>query len=239
MSHFPHVVLKSSAPPDSDPSTSIPRQTDDSLHVQYRLDFALDAGLYYYVAVIGLTLQVLGVFMTSLTAQYWQLLLAQAICQGLGNGLVFTPTMALVSTYFSKRRAVAIAGMSSGTATWGMEFSLIARQMLGKVGFAWTVRTMGFVILTNAVVVIVLIRPRRLPRKNGPLIELAAFKDPWYSFFGLGLFLALLGIYFGYYFVSHGLFHTSEQCTETHIDRSRHSLKISYTSTRLRPLIFC
>ena len=96
---------------------------------------ALDVGHYRHVAVAGLLLQVVGVFMTSLASKYWQLLLAQGICQGLGNGLVFTPTVALVSTYFMKRRAVAVAGMTSGTVTGGVIFPVVAQQLLGKIGF--------------------------------------------------------------------------------------------------------
>ncbi len=164
---------------------------------------AMDAGFYRHVAFAGLALQVLGVFMTSLVTEYWQLLLAQGICQGLGNGLVFTPTVALVSTYFVKNRAVAISGMTSGTATGGIVFPVIARQLLAKVGFSWTIKTMGFVMLANAAIVVALARPRPSLCKTGPLIELAAFTDIWYSLFGLGLLLALLGLYFGYYYVSH------------------------------------
>ena len=88
---------------------------------------ALDAGYYYAVAVPGLGLQVLSTFMTSLATEYWQLLIAQGICQGIGSGLAFTPTMALVSTYFTTKRAFAVSGMSSGTATGGVVFPIIAR----------------------------------------------------------------------------------------------------------------
>lgn len=164
---------------------------------------AMDAGYYKHVASAGLGLQVLGVFMTSLVTRYWQLLLAQGICQGLGNGLVFTPTVALVSTYFLKKRAVAVSCMTSGTATGGIVFPVIARQLTDKVGFGWTIRVMGFIILANSIIILVLARTRGSPRSTGPLIELAAFADPWYSFFSLGLLLALLGLYFGYYYVSH------------------------------------
>ena len=162
---------------------------------------AMDAGYYRHTAATGLRLQVLGVFMTSFITEYWQLLLAQGICQGLGNGLVFTPTVALVSTYFTKKRAVAISGMTSGTATGGIVFPVVARQLLNRIGFAWTVRVMGFIILVNAAMILALARPRTVPRKTGPLIELRAFLNPWYSLFGLGLLLALLGLYFGYYYV--------------------------------------
>lgn len=163
---------------------------------------ALDAGFYRYVALAGLGLQVLAVFMTSLVTEYWQLILAQGICQGLGNGLVFTPTVALVSTYFVKRRAVAISCMTSGTATGGIIFPVVARQLLHRIGFSWTIRVMGFIILANSAVVLALARSRNPSRRTGPLVEFAAFADPWYSFFGLGLLLALLGLYFGYFYVS-------------------------------------
>ena len=163
---------------------------------------AMDAGYYRHVAWLGLFLQLLGVFLTSITSQYWQFVLAQGICQGLGNGLVFTPTMALVSTYFTTKSAVAIAGMSSGTATGGVVFPIIARQLLDKIGFAWTIRVMGFIMLGNAAIILALTRTRTSPRKKGPVVEFAAFKDPWFSLFGLGLLLGVLGLYFVYYYVS-------------------------------------
>lgn len=164
---------------------------------------AMDAGYYRHVACAGMGLQVLGIFMTSLVTEYWQLLLAQGICQGLGNGLVFPPTVALVSTYFVKKRAVAISCMTCGTATGGIVFPLVARQLLDKVGFAWTIRVMGLIMLVNSVMVLALARVRHPSGVPGPLIELSAFADLWYSLFGLGLLLALLGLYFGYYYVSH------------------------------------
>ena len=177
---------------------------------------ALDAGYYRHVLVLGLGLQILGLFMTSIIKKYWQLLLAQGICQGLGNGLTFTPTLALVSTYFVKRRAVAVSCMTCGTATGGIIFPLVARQLLNRVGFAWTIRTMGFIILFNSAIIIALARVRHASGNRGPFIEFKAFADLWYSLFGLGLLLALLGLYFGYYYV--GLPTRVEVCLTTYPD---------------------
>lgn len=59
---------------------------------------ALDAGYFRFVVGAGFALQVLGVFATSGASAYWQLFLAQGICKGLGDGLVFCPTVALVAT---------------------------------------------------------------------------------------------------------------------------------------------
>ena len=85
--------------------------------------------------------------------------------------------MALVSIYFVNRRAVAVSFMTSGTATGGNVFPLVARQLLNKVGFAWITRTMGFIMLVNSVIIIALARVRQSSGSRGPLIEFAAFAD--------------------------------------------------------------
>jgi len=47
-------------------------------------------------------IQLCGIFLTSWCKTYWQVLLAQGVCVGIGNGLVFVPSVALASTYFFK-----------------------------------------------------------------------------------------------------------------------------------------
>lgn len=69
---------------------------------------ALDAGYYRHVLLLGCFLQLLGIFSVSFAHEYWQIFLAQGVCQGLGNGLVFCPTLSLVSTYFSKHRTLGL-----------------------------------------------------------------------------------------------------------------------------------
>src|SRR5690606_25959908 len=76
---------------------------------------ALDAGYYHHVIITGSVLQIVGCFATSVSKQYWQLFLAQGICQGLGDGLTFCPTVSLVATYFSpKKRAFPMSITASG-----------------------------------------------------------------------------------------------------------------------------
>jgi MFS family permease len=53
--------------------------------------------------------------MTSLSNQYYQIFLAQGICTGLGAGMMFVPSIAIVSTYFEKNRAFAIGVGASGS----------------------------------------------------------------------------------------------------------------------------
>lgn len=163
---------------------------------------ATDAGYYHHVLVAGSVLQVLGVFMTSLSTAYWQLFLSQGICTGLGDGLVFCPTIALLATYFAKRRAMAIAINAAGAGTGGIVFPLIARQLLSRIGFQWTMRTMGFVMLFNVVIILSLARTRLPPRKVGPFVEWSAWRELPYSLFCAGMFLIFWALFFAYYYVS-------------------------------------
>ncbi|KAM7183818.1 riboflavin transporter MCH5 [Rhypophila sp. PSN 637] len=162
---------------------------------------ALDAGHYHATMRLGCFLQVLGIFMTSISTQYWQLFLSQGICKGIGDGLVFCPAVSLVATYFSKKRSLAMACTASGGATGGIIFPLIARQMLEPLGFGWTVRTMGFVVLFNSVIIVLLARVRLPARKTGPIFEWAAFREPSYSLFCAGMFLNLWAVYFAYFYI--------------------------------------
>jgi predicted MFS family arabinose efflux permease len=121
---------------------------------------------------------------------------------GLGNGMQFAPVLGLVSTYFAKNRSVALAIMASGSATGGLVYPTIARQLLPRIGFPWTVRVMGFMMLAIGTCYCSLLKPRLPPRKSGPVLELSAFGELPYSVFLIGVFLIALGQYFAFYYIS-------------------------------------
>ena len=174
---------------------------------------ATDYGLFRPTVFLGSFLQVLGVFMTSLSTKYWQLFLAQGICTGVGNGLVFCPCLAVVSTYFSKRRSLAIGIGASGTATGGIVYPVIVQQLLPKIGFAWTVRIQAFVMLTVSIIALGFLRTRLPPRKSGPIVEWSAFKELSYDLFTIGMFLIFWALYFAIYYIGsfgRNILHISE-----------------------------
>ncbi|KAF3018954.1 hypothetical protein E8E14_011906 [Neopestalotiopsis sp. 37M] len=162
---------------------------------------AFDAGYYLPLLITGSSLQLLGIFTTSVSSTYWQLFLAQGLCQGLGNGLIFAPTVAHVATYFSRKRSLAISTAASGAATGGVVFPLIAQQLLPHIGFGWTMRIMGFVVLANIVIILIVMKVRLKPRRSGPLLDLAAFKELPYLLFSISMFFTLWATYFAYYYV--------------------------------------
>ena len=162
---------------------------------------ATDYGLFRMTFLTGSVFQVLGIFMTSLCTNYWQLFLAQGICTGLGNGLIFCPALALLSTYFSKKRSLAIGIAASGTATGGLVYPVIVQQLLPKIGFPWTVRVLGFVMLAVSLITLAFTKPRLPPRKSGPIVEWSAFRELPYTLFAIGMFLNFWALYFAFYYI--------------------------------------
>ena len=164
---------------------------------------AVDAGYYRHTLVIGQVCQLIGVFTTSLCTEYYELLLSQGILQGLGNGLLFAPAVTLVSSYFApNRRAFALSLLACGGATGGMVYPAIAKTLLPKMGFSWTVRCMGFVMLGTHVAVCPFLKPR--PRGTlikRSLLDPTAFRDVPYLLFCIGVFGTCWGIFFAFFYV--------------------------------------
>ncbi|KAL5463112.1 hypothetical protein PMIN06_001349 [Paraphaeosphaeria minitans] len=138
----------------------------------------------------------------SAAKNYWQLLLTQGICTGIGGGIFFMPVMSLVATYFAKRRGLAVGLVTVGNSVGGMIYPTVVRQLLPQVGFGWTVRVLGFVNVVCLTVVIAFTKPRLPPRKSGPLWDKDSLKDIPYILFVLGICCLMPAIYFVSYYVS-------------------------------------
>ncbi|KAI8717950.1 Mur-ligase-M domain-containing protein [Fusarium sp. LHS14.1] len=161
-----------------------------------------DAGYFRQLFALGFFLVILGCFATSFCKTYWQFFLAQGICMGLGNGFIFCPSMATISTYFEKRRAFAMGVAAAGSATGGLVYPSIMRQLLPSVGFPWAIRAIAFVQLGTLGVAACFLKSRVPPRRSGPLVEWSAFKELEYSFYVLGSFMAFWGVYFAFYYLA-------------------------------------
>ncbi|KAH6671281.1 MFS monocarboxylate transporter [Halenospora varia] len=175
----------------------------------------VDAGYARPMTMVGSFLIVLGLMAMSLSGinkpstfghsslAYYQIMLSQGVCCGIGMGLVFVPSVSITATYFQKRRAVAVGIVTTGAAFGGIVYPIIFQALLSRFGFPWAVRIVGFVVLVTLGIACVFIRPRSdLPaKKKMPLLELHAFKELAYSSLVLGLALSFMGVYIVYYYV--------------------------------------
>lgn len=138
---------------------------------------------------------VTSVMLTSVCKEYYQFLLAQGVLGGIACGMIYSPALATVGHYFHRRRAQAIAIASSGSSLGGVLFPIIINRLLysSSLGFGWTVRVVGFIILGLCLLACLTIKPRIAARK-GPHFLPAAFRNPVYSLMVAGLFLVIWGI---------------------------------------------
>ncbi len=74
-----------------------------------------DAGYLHALISAGTFLAVLGMMLTSICKTYWQVVLAQGFMVGIGDGLLFLPSIAIISQYFSSRKSLATGIASLGS----------------------------------------------------------------------------------------------------------------------------
>ena len=88
-----------------------------------------DMGYHRTLLCLGAFLNVLGMITLSFATQYYQVFLAQGVCVGLGSGIVYVPSLALIAASFTKRRQIAVALVTSGT-SFGICFTSALASIL-------------------------------------------------------------------------------------------------------------
>jgi MFS family permease len=130
-------------------------------------------------------------------------MLAQALAVGLGTAFLTVTSMGIPTTWFSRRRGLAVGIVSSGVSVAGIVFPILLRELIPRAGFAWAARTTGFMSLATQLLAIAILRTRLPPRKGGPLLQLEfkALLEPAFAFLFLGFFFGFLGFFVFYSYV--------------------------------------
>jgi MFS family permease len=79
-----------------------------------------DLGYFRSMLIVSKFPVVLGIIMLSLSTSYGQVVLSQGVCMGLGAGLLYIPSLALVCVWLDKKRALALGIVMSGIAVGGI-----------------------------------------------------------------------------------------------------------------------
>ncbi|KAK8016617.1 MFS monocarboxylate [Apiospora rasikravindrae] len=164
-----------------------------------------DMGHLRLLLVAGHGLVVFGMFMTSVCTQYYQLLLAQGICVGLGCGMLYLPAAAAVGQWFEKRRALALGVQSVGSPLAGIVLPILFSKLLPRVGFGWTARTMAFILLGLSVVPVVFVKTRVIPdplhsKRRRAFVDCTYFRDAPIMVFTAAIFCAFLGLWVPFFY---------------------------------------
>ncbi|KAL3481358.1 monocarboxylate permease-like protein [Aspergillus californicus] len=161
----------------------------------------VDTGYLRSLLGVGSLLTVLGLFMTSLCDQYWQVFLAQGLTMGLGFGCLYVPAPTIVSQYFHKNTALAMGASSAGSAIGGVIYPIIFTRLQPRIGFGWATRVIAFIVLASSFIPLALIRSKATPTKKYSLLDRTAFRDMPYILLNLGLIFGFMGFYIIFYYI--------------------------------------
>ncbi|POS87379.1 hypothetical protein EPUL_003287 [Erysiphe pulchra] len=161
-----------------------------------------DMGFFRSLFLSGSILIVLGLLMTSFATSYWQILFAQGVFIGIGNGLLFCPSLSVVTTYFTSRRSIAMGICASGSAIGGIIFPALFSSLLPVIGFSWTIRAAALVEFICLSMCAIGLRSRAPPKKASGLFDRESLKDTSYVLFAWGMFFNLWGVYFAAHYIT-------------------------------------
>ncbi|EWC43532.1 hypothetical protein DRE_07494 [Drechslerella stenobrocha 248] len=163
-----------------------------------------DAGHFRVIMSTGSILMWAGLFTTGFCDMtYWKILLCQGFVTGTGMGFLFTPSVAVVSTYFYKKRALANGIVAAGSSVGGIMFPILTRKLNIAIGFRNTMITNSSIVLVLLIISNMILSPRKdiPPRTKGPIIDRSSFKDLTYMLFVFGMLSAFLGLYMPFFYI--------------------------------------
>ncbi|KAJ7842516.1 MFS general substrate transporter [Mycena leptocephala] len=175
-----------------------------------------DRGHFHLLLYGGCLIQSFSIFMLSLCQrqQLYQMFLAQGVGMGLGAGIVYIPSVAIISHYFHKRRALAMSIVASGSSLGAVIHPIMLNNTLhSSLGFGTAVRASAGLISGLLLIACLIMRPRLPPTQNAPEFwqSLRRFShDTPYVLATLGLTMFSFAFYFPLFFlqldaVTHGI----------------------------------
>ncbi|KAJ7647717.1 major facilitator superfamily domain-containing protein [Roridomyces roridus] len=155
-----------------------------------------DRGYFKIPFFIASVVLIAATFLVAQCTTYWQFLLCQGFLVGICCGILFGSMNAVVGHWFKKKRGIATGLLAAGSSVGGTMVPIVVRNLIPRVGFPWTIRIMGFILVFSLGTANLTVR-RRLPPKHVPggLFHFAAFKNPAYSVYCVSAIMAFLGIY--------------------------------------------
>lgn len=154
----------------------------------------LDRGHYHGPLLSASVLLVSATLAIAECRKYWQILICQGIITGLAAGVIYGPTVAVVSQWFLDRRATALGVVATGSSLGGVTMPIVFRYAVPAIGFSWTMRLLALIVAINLGISNLTLRPRLPPSppKKG-LLALSALKIKPFAILTVSALFTFLG----------------------------------------------
>ena len=161
-----------------------------------------DRGYLRPMVIVGGCMIVFAVMMLSLAKEYYQILLAQGICLGLGSGILFTPSLAQVTVSFNKHRPIALGCAMIGSGLGGIIYPIVFDHLEPRIGFAWATRVIGFIVLATLSPAVAILAWKTTPKKPPrSLFDWSALREPAYVVYAIATFLMFTAYWVPWFYI--------------------------------------
>ncbi|KAI5235519.1 MFS general substrate transporter [Aureobasidium subglaciale] len=170
-----------------------------------------DAGHFRILLIVGSSLIVVGLMTASVSTELWQVMLSQAFAVGLGMGCLFSPSLAILSTYFSEKKFFVSMGLAAaGSGLGGTIYPIVFHTLEPRIGFGSATRVIAFIALGTLLVSNAVLRVRVLPAQKRKIFDTTAWREPAFTVYVIGSTIAFLGtwtpfVYIEVYALSYGI----------------------------------
>lgn len=149
------------------------------------------------VVAIGGVLIAGSLLLFSVCKEYYQIMLAYSVMGGLGGALLNSPAYAAIAHFFDARRGLATGLAATAGSIGGVVFPILLQRLLPRLGFGWTTRILGFILLALAVPANLFIRSRLPPKDTIASVwpDLTMFRDLKFTFSAVGIFFMEWGLF--------------------------------------------
>lgn len=161
-----------------------------------------DRGYLKHLICVGAFGVVFGHMMLSLVSEFWQALLAQGFVVGLGAGMMFTPGVTVLQSYFSTKIGLATGLAAAGSSFGGVVYPIVFYRLIDRIGYGWSVRVIGFIALGTLAVPVVFLKQRVKSGRVRAFVDVTAFSDGPYMLFTFGAFVGFIGLYTMLFYLS-------------------------------------
>ncbi|RBR20138.1 uncharacterized protein FIESC28_05417 [Fusarium coffeatum] len=153
--------------------------------------------------LLGSFLHVFGLMMTSISKEYYQILLSQSFCSAIGCSFLFYAPIAAVGTWFTRHRAIAFGIVTAGSSLGGVVLPIMVNHLVVRIGFGWAMRSIAFLFLGLLAIANLTIKSRLPPPKRKFNLRdfITPFKEMPFLLLTIAAFMLYLGSFLPFNFI--------------------------------------
>ncbi|KAJ6496067.1 MFS general substrate transporter [Mycena sanguinolenta] len=171
-------------------------QTALSFGIAIWMGRLFDNGFFAVPAACASVALVTSAILTGQCTEFWHFLLCQGFGTGIASGMIFGPTLAVVSHWFKRRRSTALGIVAAGGSVGGLLIPIMVQNLIPRIGFPWTTRVVALLLLFTTGIMNLCLRRRLAPVKtSGGVFNWRAFKYKPFRLYTLAISVCFFGLY--------------------------------------------